>query len=119
MSSTVMAQTYYAEIDANGIVLRVIVADQSFINSGAVGNPDNWVQSWPDGGSRMNPAAQGYNYNKTKNRFETKQPYSSWLIDDTTGKWKAPKPYPNNPNKLYRWDESVQDWVEYQKATGP
>ena len=37
------ASTYFAEVGVDGTVLRVIVADQSFIDSGVVGDPSNWV----------------------------------------------------------------------------
>jgi len=43
-------ETYFAEIDANGTVLRVIVADQAFINSGKVGDPKNWGKIRQDTG---------------------------------------------------------------------
>ena len=37
--------SHFAEIDSNGVVLRVIVAEQNFINSGVVGDSFNWVQT--------------------------------------------------------------------------
>ena len=36
---------HFAEIDEGGTVLRVIVADQDFIDSGVVGDKTNWVQT--------------------------------------------------------------------------
>ena len=37
--------SHFAEINQDGIVQRVIVAEQNFINSGAVGDSFNWVQT--------------------------------------------------------------------------
>lgn len=42
-----VSETYFAEIAPDGTVLRVIVADQAFIDSGAVGDPVNWEQTFP------------------------------------------------------------------------
>ena len=36
---------YFAEIDATTTVTRVLVADQEFIDSGAVGNPEAWIET--------------------------------------------------------------------------
>ena len=35
---------HFAKVE-NGIVSQVIVAEQDFINSGAVGDPSSWVQT--------------------------------------------------------------------------
>ncbi len=37
--------SHFAEIDQDNIVVRVIVAEQDFINSGAVGDPRQWIQT--------------------------------------------------------------------------
>lgn len=39
----------FAQLDGEGIVLQVIVADQGFISSGLVGNPSAWVPVIPEG----------------------------------------------------------------------
>ena len=36
--------SHFAEIDGSNVVLRVIVAEQDFINSGKVGDTFNWIQ---------------------------------------------------------------------------
>ena len=40
-----LKMSHFAEIDKNGIVQQVLVAEQDFINSGAVGEPHNWIQT--------------------------------------------------------------------------
>lgn len=36
---------------------------------------------------------------------------SSWVFDEETCRFYAPKPYPND-GKLYQWDEALIDWIE-------
>ena len=87
--------SHFAEISgSNNIVTRVIVAEQGFINSGAVGTGSNWVQTSynthggvhygldvtgsyaPDGGValRKNYAGTGYTYDRSKDAFISPQP---------------------------------------------
>ena len=40
--------SHFAQINSDGIVVRVIVAEQDFINSGAVGDPATWIQTCPN-----------------------------------------------------------------------
>lgn len=45
-------------------------------------------------------------------------PYANtWTLNETTGDWTAPKPYPNVPGKYYTWDENTMDWVEMTLPT--
>jgi len=63
--------TYYAQIDENGIVKTVIVADQAFIDSGAVGDPSIWI---PTDYSVPDKAAEiGGKYDKKSDSFITKE----------------------------------------------
>ena len=43
----------FAKINSENIVEQIIVADQAFIDSGKVGNKDNWIES-SDNGLRKN-----------------------------------------------------------------
>ena len=85
--------SHFAEISGS-TVTRVIVAEQDFINSGAVGASSNWVQTSynthggvhygldvtgsyaPDGGValRKNYAGVGYTYNSGSDAFIAPQP---------------------------------------------
>ena len=60
--------TYFAELNENNEVVRVIVADQSFIDSGAVGDPSRWVQTSMD----KDGAGKGYKYDPQKRTFAPK-----------------------------------------------
>lgn len=103
--------SHFAELDENSIVKRVIVADQNFIDSGAVGDPKNWVQTSYTGKIRKNYAGKGYIYDPQRDAFIAKKPYDSWILDEQTAKWKAPKVYPKN-GKYHEWDEASLSWIE-------
>jgi hypothetical protein len=103
--------SHFAEINSDGIVQRVIVAEQNFINSGAVGDSFNWVQTSYNGNFRKNYAGTGYSYDKTRDAFIAPQPYASWTLDEATCQWEAPTAYPDD-DKMYYWDEDNAAWVE-------
>lgn len=84
--------TYFAEIDSNGIVLRVIVISQEMLNTGRWGDPKNWVQTSMDGKIRKNYAGIGYTYNKNLDAFIPPKPNPNWVLDTKTVQWKDPSP---------------------------
>ena len=103
--------SHFAEINSDSIVQRVIVAEQNFINSGAVGDSFNWVQTSYNGNFRKNYAGTGYTYDKSKDAFIAPQPYPSWTLVEATCQWEAPTAYPDD-DKMYTWDEDTTAWVE-------
>ena len=119
---------HFAEIDENNIVKRVIVAEQDFIDSGAVGDSSNWIQTSyntmggvhytpnsnhlePDGGTalRKNFAGIGYTYDSDRDAFYESQPYPSWLLNEDSCQWESPIPYPDDGSD-YNWNEENQSW---------
>jgi hypothetical protein len=121
---------HFAEINSDNIVQRVIVAEQDFIDSGAVGDASNWVQTsyntrggvhyapnsqTPDEGValRKNYAGIGYTYDASKDAFIVPQPFASWTLDDDTCQWNPPTAYPDD-GKIYDWDEDTTSWVEFE-----
>jgi len=103
--------SHFAEIDNNNIVQRVIVAEQDFINSGAVGDSFLWVQTSYNNNFRKNYAGKGYTYDQTRDAFIPPQPYPSWLLNEDTCQWDAPIPRPDD-GKMYKWDEDTTSWKE-------
>lgn len=90
---------HFAEISKKGIVLRVIVADQDFIDSGAVGDPENWIQTSYNtkegkhllGGVplRKNYAGVGYKYDKKIDAFIPPKPeVGDFVLDKETCSWQ-------------------------------
>jgi hypothetical protein len=122
-----MDMSHFAHVQ-NGIVDQVIVAEQDFINSGAVGPANEWVQTsyntrgnvhyapdsnTPDGQPplRGNYAGIGYTYDSVHDVFYAPQPYPSWTLNHSSWLWESPVPYPTD-GKFYSWDEETKSWVE-------
>ena len=110
---------HYAHITA-GVVDQVIVAEQDFIDSGAVGPASEWIQTsyrtqggeHPEGTPlRKNYAGIGYSYDAGRDAFIPPKPYASWTLNDTTCLWDAPVAMPTD-GKVYSWDEANGNWVE-------
>jgi len=112
----------------DGIVETVHVVEQDYIDSGALGEPNDWIQTSyntrggvhyapnshePDGGValRKNYAGKGYIYDKTRDAFIAPKPFSSWVLNEDTCQWNPPTPYPDD-GKRYEWDEDTTSWVE-------
>ena len=125
--------SHFAEV-INGKVVRVIVAEQNFIDSGAVGASSNWIQTSyntrggvhygtaangsyvPDGGTalRGNYAGIGYEYNTTHDVFVSPKPENCerWTINTSNWVYESPLgPMPTDANtelgQYYEWDESA------------
>ena len=121
---------HFAKV-SNGVVTKVIVAEQEFIDTYQDGEPGVWVQTsynthggvhyvpnQPDTPSedqskalRKNFAGINWIYDEDKDMFSPPQPYPSWIIDDSTGFWTAPTPQPDDVNK-YDWNESTKSWIQ-------
>lgn len=114
--------SHFAKIE-NGIVTQVIVAEQDFIDSGAVGNPALWVQTSYNtrgglhvtGGTplRKNYAGIGYSYDPVRDAFIPPQPYPSWILNAQSCLWDAPVARPDDRN-AYAWDEAAGRWMLLQ-----
>ena len=100
--------SHFAEIDKDGIVQRVIVAEQDFINSGLVGDSFNWVQTSYNGNFRKQFAGAGFKYDKTNDVFISPKPYESWTLDSNFD-WQPPTQAPDTKNP-YSWDKENQTW---------
>ena len=103
--------SHFAKIDSNNIVTQVIVAEQDFINSGAVGDSFLWVQTSYNDNFRKNYAGIGSTYDKTRDAFIPPKPYASWILEEDTCQWKPPSAMPDD-GKRYEWDEDTTSWKE-------
>ena len=104
---------HFAKINNNNTVTEIIVAEQNFINSGAVGDSFLWVQTSYNGNFRKNYAGKGYTYDKTRDAFIAAKPYASWTLVEDTCQWKPPTAYPDD-GKTYKWNEDTTNWVEIE-----
>lgn len=116
---------HFAELDANNVVLRVIVvgnkdtSDANGVEKESIGKAfcerlfgGNWVQTSYNGNFRKRYAGIGYKYDAALDAFVAPQPYPSWTLD-ANADWQAPVPMPTD-GKMYAWDEAAQAWVEAQ-----
>ena len=62
---------------------------------------------------RKNYASIGYTYDAVRDAFIEPQPYTSWVLNETTCKYEAPVTYPDD-GKHYSWDEDTTNWVEIE-----
>jgi len=104
--------SHFAEIDKSGFVLRVIVAEQDFINSGLVGDSFNWIQTSINNNFRKQYAGIGYRYDKVNDVFIELQSHPSWTLDENFD-WQPPTPFPDD-DKIYKWNEDTQTWDEIE-----
>jgi hypothetical protein len=112
--------SHFAKVES-GIVTQVIVAEQEFINSGAVGDPASWIQTSYNtyggqhrlGGTplRKNYAGIGCTYDAVRDAFYAPQPFPSWTLNEETCLWVAPTPRPED-GKIYNWNEESLSWIE-------
>jgi hypothetical protein len=96
--------SHFAKVE-NGIVTQVIVAEEDFISTGALGDPASWIQTsyntrgnvhysqdgQPDAeGLRGNYAGIGYTYDAQNDVFVAPQPSSDHILDTDTWTWWNP-----------------------------
>lgn len=107
--------SHFAKVE-NGIVTRVIVAEQDVIDSGLFGT--GWVQTsyntrggqHPNGTPlRKNYAGVGYTYDEQRDAFIPPKPFASWLLNEDTCLWDAPVAMPND-GAVYQWNEETVSW---------
>ena len=120
---------HFAKV-TNGVVTKVIVAEQEFIDNYNDGEPGKWIQtSYNTKGGvhyvpnsnipsddqskalRKNYAGTNWIYDRTRDAFYEPQPYPSWTLNEDTCWWEPPTAYPSD-GKNYNWDESSKSWVE-------
>ena len=102
---------HFAKV-VNGIVEQVIVSEQDFINSGAVGDSFLWVQTSYNNNFRKQFAGVGNTYDKTNDVFIAPKPYPSWILDSSFD-WQPPTAMPDD-DKTYSWNEDTTTWDEVE-----
>lgn len=107
---------HFAEIDENNIVKRVLVVANDLEHRGQqflaqdLGLGGTWIQTSYNAKIRKNFAGVGFTFDELRDAFIAPKPYESWVLDEESCKWIAPKPLPNNQD-FFVWDEDKGDWV--------
>lgn len=121
--------SHFAKVE-NGIVARVIVAEQEYVDSLIETVPGFWVQtSYNTRGGvhyeansntpsadqskalRKNFAGVGYTYDAGRDAFIPPKPFDSWVLNEDTCLWDAPTVKPED-GKFYSWNEATLSWIE-------
>lgn len=98
---------YFAKIDLFFRVLKVIVADQDFIDR----QPGLYVPCDLNGVYPKNYPGIGYTYDPEREAFIAPKPFPSWSLNEDTCQWVAPVEMPND-GEPYAWNEDAQSWDE-------
>jgi hypothetical protein len=116
--------SHFAQLDENDVVVRVLAIEQDMIDTGLWGEPSSFVQTSYNtfagkhrlGGTplRMNYAGIGYIYDRIRDAFIPPKPFDSWTINENTGHWDSPVPYPSDHTKDYEWNENTLSWIEVE-----
>lgn len=101
--------SHFAQIDENNVVLQVIVAEQPFIDSGALGDSRRWIQTSYNSRIRKNYAGIGFTYDPVRDAFIPPKPFNSWVLNEEKCQWESPVPYPSGDD-TYVWDEATTNW---------
>jgi len=122
---------HFAKLDENNIVTAVHVVNNDVITVNGVESEQAgidfltnlhghslWKQTSYNGSFRKNYAGIGMIYDVSKDAFIDSKPYPSWILNENTCLWEAPKPYPNEEGKRFAWFEPNQEWIEI-KITQP
>jgi len=116
--------SHFAQV-IEGIVQKVIVAEQDFVNT--LPDPQNWIETSYNtrGNVHYNPntglpdnkpplkgnyAGIGYTYDAINEVFYAPQPFPSWILNTTTWTWEAPIKMPTKKGN-WVWDEPTLSWI--------
>lgn len=118
--------SHYARVNKDGIVVQVIVADQEFIDTGAVGDPNDWYKtSYNTYGNkhpekkpfRKNYASVGFTYDKVRDAFieaPMGQLETTLKLNERTGLWD-----PHTPETYeykWVWNKALHTWEKFIKS---
>lgn len=119
---------HWAQIDENNIVIQVTVGDNNDPNGdeGYKWLVDNlggrWIKTSYNtiNGVHLNGgiplrgtyAGIGFTYDEANDRFLPPKEYASWIFDEVSYSWIAPKPKPDSG--FWNWNESIEDWEEFE-----
>ena len=117
---------HYAFLNADNIVVQVIVGkdenedgvdwEQHYGNFRGLTckrtsyNTFGGVHSSDGTPFRKNYAGIGYSFDVDRDAFIPPQPFSSWVLNETSCLWESPVARPDD-DQNYEWDESTTAWV--------
>jgi len=106
--------SHFAHI-TNGVVDNVIVAEQDFIDSGAVGDSSEWIECekhYTKGLGKQ--AGVGYEFHSEKGKFIAPKPFDSFVLNEDD-EWEAPVKK-SVGEEYYDWNEAETKWEPVDKT---
>jgi hypothetical protein len=112
---------HYAFLDKNNIVTEIIVGiDETGLIEGL--HPEEWYSNFKgqvckrtsyNNNYRKNFAGIGYTYDEKRDAFIPPKPYPSFILNEETCNWIAPKNKPElfKGQGKWDWNEEKQDYV--------
>jgi hypothetical protein len=119
---------HFARLDQNNVVTQVVVvSNQQMLDENGFENEQlgidicnqicgqgNWIQTSYNNNFRVRYAGIGYTYDPERDAFIAPKPFESWVLNEETFDYEAPKPYPDD-TKMYVWNETLQEWDEVEQ----
>lgn len=112
---------HFAQIENNTVTQVIVVNNEDILDANGIENESigidfcsnllggKWVQTSYSGTFRKNYAGIGYTYDSIRDAFIAPQPFTSWVLNETTCQWVAPTPMPVDDNE-YKWNEQQLNW---------
>lgn len=106
---------HFAKISENLVVERVIVIPDSeehrgneYLNND-LKQQGRWIKCSYNSNIRKFFPGVGFIYSEKDDEFIPPQPHDSWTLDENNV-WQAPKPRPDDIDKMWLWNEEEQEW---------
>jgi hypothetical protein len=113
---------YFAKLNEDNVVLKIIEKhDDPFIDDGAwqeFFSTSQLIETKPDGSIRKHFAEIGYTYSSKLDAFIPPKPYLSWILNESSYSWQAPKTRPAD-GKSYMWNELELSWKLIEFPVSP
>jgi hypothetical protein len=79
--------------------------------------PENFIACELESGPRGLYVRPGYVYHREIDQFRPQQTFPSWIFNETNWEWEAPVPQPQDDQKYY-WDEESVEWKVAEEIPG-
>jgi hypothetical protein len=115
---------HFAQTENNIVTNVIVVSNQDILDENGQESEQKginfcshllggtWKQTSYNGTIRKNYAGVGYTYDESRDAFIAPKPFASWVLDETTCKWKAPVDMPSDASmdNGYIWNEETLTW---------
>jgi len=107
---------YFAIVTAENLVEQVVTASGSSPELKAQYEATfgkQCIETFRDGSQCKRFAGAGMSYSDAADAFIYSKPFNSWVLNNETAEWEAPKVKPADTDaEYYSWDESSVSWTK-------